>query len=154
MSEDLNRFEPDFSKVEQAETEYEAVASDYAYETAAQRGLDVVLPGPADLFLDFDNETDYMLMLDELFPLLKQFLPNAIITRSTTSPSGELGHHHVVVNLGKPVEDARERVLLQAVLGSDRKRELLAWRRIENDDPVPTLFFEKPITGESNGTLS
>ena len=123
---------------------YTAVASDYAFETAAQRGLDVVLPGPAELFLDFDNEADYILMMNEQFPLLKSFLPNAIITRSTTSPSGDPGHHHVVVNIGEPVKDARERVLLQAVLGSDRKRELLSWRRIENNDPIPTLFFEKP----------
>ena len=152
MSELLNSDifpEPEYLELLAEENVYAAVASDYAYETAALKGLNVVIPGPAELFLDFDNEADYLLMLDELFPLLKQFLPNAVITRSTTSPSGEPGHHHVVVNLGEPVKSASERVLLQAALGSDRKRELLAWRRVETNDPIPTLFFEKPnITGE------
>jgi len=48
----------------------------------------------------------------------------------------------VVVTLERNVEPM-ERILIQAFLGSDLKREALSWVRIVNNDPNPTLFFEK-----------
>jgi hypothetical protein len=63
----------------------------------------------------------------------------------TTSPSGEPGHAHVVVTLERPVRDMRERIMLQALLGSDPMRELLSWRRLEDgaDEDAISLFFER-----------
>jgi hypothetical protein len=51
----------------------------------------------------------------------------------------------VVVTLDRPVRDACERVMLQALLGSDPMRELLSLERIQNgsDDDAVSVFFER-----------
>lgn len=153
MSEDFVSDSLELPEVEMQEeptNPYLAVASDYAYQTAEERGLSVVLPKPTELFIDIDNETDNISFM-ELFPMFQESNPDARIVRISPSSSGESFHFHVVVDLGFTVDD-RDRVLLQAALGSERKRELLAWKRIKNHDPRPTLFFEKPNTGENYGS--
>ena len=125
-----------------------AILSAAAFTKAAGKGWKVVLPQLTEIFIDIDNSADYAKFY-ELFPTLQEFLPLAKIVRDTPSPSGAEGHRHIVVDLCEHTTDL-ERVLLQAVLGSDRKRELLAWQRINLRDAVPTLFFEKKDQPESN----
>lgn len=109
---------------------------------AAAKGCVVRIPGPRELFIDIDSEE-----ASERFDgLLKAFPPGLVeLVKTTTSPSGRPGHEHIVVTLSRDVRDDRERVLLQAVLGSDTMRELLSWRRIENgsDSASVSIFFEK-----------
>jgi len=58
--------------------------------------------------------------------------------------SSEKPHrYHAVVTLKKETVDAKTRILYQAVLGSDPVREVLSLLRLERDDPMPTIFFER-----------
>lgn len=121
--------------------EFYSVSSDTAYTKAKQEGWEVVLPKKNELFLDFDNATDYIAHR-RLLVIVQEFYAVTVV-RDTPSPSGKPGHHHVVLKMHEDITET-ERVLLQAALGSDRKRELLAWVRIKIEDKHPTLFFEKP----------
>lgn len=59
------------------------------------------------------------------------------------SKSGAPRRHVRACIVGRDVLSEHERLELQAILGSDRKRELLAWLQIEKGwNPTPTLFFE------------
>jgi hypothetical protein len=101
-------------------------------ETKASRlGLTVRYPGERELFIDIDSETDRVRFLS-LFKVFQEHKDAAATFTSAPSPSGKPGHVHVVVTLSRPVADQRERIVLQALLGSDTKRELVAcvarWR--------------------------
>jgi hypothetical protein len=106
---------------------------------AALKGLIVVTPKNNELFIDIDSDTDLAEfdrnygIIDELFGI-----DEAVQTPSRNKKQGK----HIVVTLAQPITPL-ERVLLQAILGSDRKREALSLWRIRNNDPNPTLFFEK-----------
>lgn len=119
---------------------YDTVSSEWAFERASRENLLVAVPGISELFIDIDNEHG-LSQFETQYRVLLKFRPRAQVTRNTPSPSGEPGHFHIVVDLGESV-DPLERCLLQAILGSDPKRELLSWQRLNNQDEVPTLFFE------------
>lgn len=125
--------EPDYFKF---------IASTNAYEEAGKKGLTVVVPAPNQLFLDFDNAVDFGLYKQRLRIFEHNVCP-VEGTKETASRSRKPGHYHVVVTLARKVTPV-ERILFQALLGSDGKRELLSYVRVLNGDPVPTLFFEKP----------
>ena len=125
----------------QPDEDYPGLSSESAYLTAADAGWDVVLPKETELFIDIDDASGAA-TFDDLFAKFKNFVPNAIVVRRTPSPSGKPGHEHIVVDTSLMLCDT-DRIMLQAILGSDRKRELFAWYRLEVDDKNPTLFFEK-----------
>ena len=111
-------------------------------QAAKELGLDLLKPGPYDVFLDIDNATDnafLSLMLDVLRNNGIEF--NVMLT--TTSKSG---NKHTYLRFTRPIS-AIERIAIQACLGSDRVRELLSLLRIwTNAECPPTAFFEKPGT--------
>jgi len=116
-----------------------------AVEIAAAKGCVVRVPGPRELFIDIDSEAAH----DSFERLRKAFPPGLIASEvRTRSPSGNPWHFHIVATLSRDLQDDRERVMLQAFLGSDPMRELLSWRRIENgsDSAAVSLFFEKAPT--------
>lgn len=121
------------------ETYEEAVA------IAAAKGCVVRVPGPRELFIDIDSEE-----ANNTFDRLRKACPSGLIqsVSRAPSPSGRPGHYHIVATLERDVEDDCERVMLQALLGSDPMRELLSWRRIQNgsDSAAVSLFFEKAPT--------
>jgi hypothetical protein len=57
-------------------------------------------------------------------------------------PSRTEGHRHVVLRADHPL-DIYERIALQACLGSDLKRELLALLRVWQGITPITVFFEE-----------
>jgi hypothetical protein len=123
-----------------------------AQATAKERGLVVVSPGENELFVDIDD-AESLAVFDRLIPKIVEMIPGTTwVTRP--SPSGE-PNHHVVVTLGRNLDDVFERVLLQAILGSDRMREVLSWQRATRGDPLPTLSrpssSRNPRTRESRG---
>lgn len=59
------------------------------------------------------------------------------------SPSGRAGRWHIEVRLAMPI-DHESRIALQALLGSDRTREMLSWCRLQRGEALPVLFFERP----------
>jgi hypothetical protein len=113
-----------------------------AQEAAKKKGLVVVEPKPDQLFIDIDDECSDA-VFDRTIGKVQELIPGTTWSRAP-SPSGALGRFHIVVTLGRPVADAFERILLQALMGSDRIREVLSWQRATRGDARPTLFFEKP----------
>jgi hypothetical protein len=115
-----------------------------AEKIASLKGCTVREPAPDQLFLDIDSE-EQAARCRRLIATMDRTGLIADRPRWSPSPSGEPGHYHVVVDLSRNVVDMRERILLQALLGSDPMRELLSWRRLEDgapDDAI-SLFFER-----------
>jgi hypothetical protein len=108
--------------------------------TARNLGMVVHYPDNNALFVDLDSPAT----LNEFykrFAVLKAAEPDAWVNvKQSKSP----GHFHAVVGLPRRVKQW-ERIALQAALGSDPKRELLAClKRTETGGPGPTCFFEVP----------
>lgn len=104
-----------------------------------QEGLRVVKPAPNELFVDIDSE-EGRVTFNRVWPM---FCPSmgAIIIDRHPSKSG-LPHEHIVIQLTGVVVTELERIALQAMLGSDGKRELFGYlRQSEGIEPV-TVFVE------------
>ena len=123
---------------------------------AASRGCYLRTPLDHELFLDIDSAQ----ALEQFEKLWKVFIAHCRhvghsdpTKEITPSASGEPGHYHIVIRLGWRVS-ALERVMLQACLGSDPMRELLSWRRANEDseEDVITVFFEK-LEGAPKGSI-
>jgi hypothetical protein len=108
---------------------------------ALDKGLWCIEPNDDQLFLDIDDEQDIEKLEDMLAVLIANRQPAEITSRT---PSKTQGHYHIVVTLEGAHLTPLQRVALQACLGSDRKRELLAVCRIAAEVPHPvTVFFEE-----------
>lgn len=116
------------------------LGSAFAFHDAEVNGHVVVLPAPDELFIDIDNDAAELLFHKHL-PKVEQFV-GVRTWNFSPSKSGEPERKHITVTLSKQVSPL-ERILLQAVLGSDLRRELLSYCRWSINDPNPTLFFEK-----------
>ena len=114
--------------------------SEDAIKWAKENDLIVLFPKDNQLFLDIDNNEDRNVfnrnreLVDEVYGIVD------VQERSSRSK----GHVHLIVNLRVSVTPLG-RIALQAILGSDRRREAHSLRRLEDGEARPTLFFEKPI---------
>lgn len=117
------------------------VSSSRALELADENGWRVVLPRPNQLFLDIDDDASYEDYCKQL-ERFQDYICGAEVESMTPSKSGKPGKHHIVLKLERDVT-AGERIVFQLMLGSDRTREVLSYVRLMNNDPHPTLFFEK-----------
>lgn len=112
-------------------------------QKAAERGCTVRVPKDNELFIDIDNARDYA-RFKSVIELFNRVEP---IKGWTESPSASGGQHrHIVVTLERSFIDHTDRIMFQAFLGSDLKREILSYERVKGGNPQPTVFFE-PITG-------
>ena len=107
---------------------------------AAENNLDVVLPDNNQLLLDIDNDYDRG-VFEQNRDIIDTFY-GILSTSEGPSRSGKSGKRHIIVTLRTPVSPL-ERIALQAILGSDRRREAHSIRRLAQSDPNVTLFFEK-----------
>ena len=122
--------------------------SQNAINRAAVENLNVVFPTSHELFIDIDNELSYQMFLRQ-FQVFQKFVDGDAEFVESPSKSG-LPKRHVAVWLSRPIKDEVERILFQALLGSDRVREILGYVQAVNGDPHPTLFLEakpKLLTG-------
>ncbi|SRR6266700_1463941 len=110
-----------------------------ALEKAKADNLKIVYPKSNELQIDIDRPEDYAVwqahrgVLDEYFRIVKV----------VETPSNEKGHLHITVTIDG-VLNPFERIAFQAVLGSDRKRELLGLIMNKlGHESRPTLFLEK-----------
>lgn len=109
-------------------------------------GLRSIVASPEFLLLDIDSEAD-----DEKRKVLETIADGAYglkllahwPSKSHSSENGKFGHHYVY-KLSAPL-DIRERLVLQACLGSDRKRELLALIRVAGGIEEPSILFRPVI---------
>lgn len=118
-----------------------SVAIEKLYEQARAEGLEVALPGPRDIFVDLDQAQDQYVM-EALLPILAQNGFPVTVKKITRSRSG---NKHAYLEALEDLDDLT-RLLLQACLGSDRKRELLGFLRahLGKDSGYATAFFEVP----------
>lgn len=105
-------------------------------ERATQRGLAVVYARENVLQLDLDTE-DAKRQYAKLRPLVETFW---IIENETSWPS-KSGNLHVELTLSRPLP-APMRIALQAILGSDPKRETFCLAKYAKDDPNPIMLFK------------
>lgn len=110
---------------------------------AAERGKVCVYPKANELQLDIDSYEDLAVLQAQL-PILAQVVT---IISNVVTPSTREGHFHVTVTL-EGVVSPGDRILYQALIGSDRKRELLSLIALRRGSPNPTVLFEK---APSNG---
>ncbi len=90
----------------------------------------------------FYNQHKYLL---DMVMAAQQNTINNIETRMSRN-----GNTHVIITFGNPIS-IHERILLQACLGSDRKRELLSYIRHLNGIEQPILLFKPRQTEIING---
>lgn len=115
-------------------------SSQYGLDSAREQGLRVVLPSAFELLIDIDNKPDL-----ERFTLAYDFARRlGMVDGYSAGPSKSGGERrHITVRVPLKVTPL-ERIALQAILGSDWRRELLSLDRLNRGDAVPTMFFEKP----------
>lgn len=112
--------------------------SQRAIDEAAKLGMDVVFPADNQLQIDIDKEEDYVYMNSVLDVLDVHWG----IKDMEVHPSKSFGEkRHVTITLYRDI-DVKERILLQACFGSDRKRELLSYLQVIHGDEHPVLFLE------------
>ena len=121
--------------------EFKDITSANAYSEAEANNCVVKVPSPTELFIDIDDALGAQWFHLNIGKVVEHVGLDGSPEWST-SPSGQQGHSHIVVKLRREVTPM-ERILIQAFLGSDLKREALSWVRLVNDDPNPTLFYEK-----------
>ena len=113
--------------------------SQKARDQAEREGLDVVYPKNNEVMIDIDNAHSLQLFQKQM-DIVKKHI-GVIGVEEHLSKSGE-GKRHITVTLNDPITPI-ERLALQAMLGSDRVRELLGYVEYKNGDPTPTLFLER-----------
>lgn len=116
-----------------------------AFRRAEDENLDIVYPKVNELQLDIDTQEAY-----EYFHANKWILDQWFHIRAITERVSKSGwpKRHITVELGVQLTTVT-RILLQAVLGSDRKRELLSYIMYEKGgEKKPTLLLERKTDAE------
>lgn len=122
--------------------------SQRAINQAMLEGLEVIYPAADELQIDIDNEHSYRLYLNQKC-ILNKFVGIAG-TRETYSKSGNPWKLHITIKVNHNLTTL-ERIGLQAMMGSDRVRELLSYVQYREGDEHPTLFLEKTAPKQLTG---
>ena len=104
-----------------------------------QEGYSIFYPEENELLLDIDSENDLQrckLSISRMEDELQEALPFSVF-KSTTP-----GHYHISIKFPRKI-DMLERIALQAVLGSDRVREMLSLFRLWQGEAHPSLLVRK-----------
>lgn len=114
-----------------------------AYDEAAGADLFVVLPEANQLQIDIDNDWQYAIF-EKNIKSVEHFY-GKFHKEETPSKSGLPRKKHITLTARRSgvTFEPKERLILQAFLGSDPTREFLGLQRIKVNDPVPTLFLER-----------
>lgn len=117
----------------------DSLSQEAAERDAAKADCYIVLPKPNELFVDIDSE-EAMQLFQRNVKRLADFIDLGYEVKPSKS-GGEC--RHITVTLARHVHSEYERIAMQAFLGSDPRRELLSWARVETKQKNPTKFFEK-----------
>lgn len=104
---------------------------------AASHNCDLIVADDNTLLVDLDN-ADSKNTFQSNLPIVKQKYSVVNIERW---PSKSRRGEHVMLKLSEPV-DVVTRLLLQATLGSDLKRELLGLYLVKRNHPTPSVLFK------------
>lgn len=118
--------------------------TDQAPEVMAKKrgGLNVIRPQSNELFIDIDDKYS-LARFYAAWPLISEEFPGSFIMHP--SPSGEPHKQHIIVTLTKDV-DTLTRLALQAILGSDPKREALGILRMLRGTGDESVLYRRPET--------
>jgi len=108
---------------------------------AKKHNLIVIEPKPNQLQIDLDSARAV-----RAYGMQYNILRRAGLTRGwkekiSTSRSGKT-RLHITITMPYKIDNLK-RVCMQAVLGSDIKREAFNFCRVENENRYPIVFFEK-----------
>lgn len=124
--------------------DYHVAKEQAAIEQAKLQGFEIVQGDAFTLLLDLDNPnqrrqfSEMRAMVDFHFQILNE--------ESWESKSGS-GRKHVKLLLGKSLGPA-ERMALQAILGSDPKRECFGIAKLASGIKAESLLFKPPQKGQ------
>jgi len=119
--------------------DFNSLKNEMAHKKVADENLLIIYPEDDVLQIDIDNEHSYLLFTNQVM-ILSKFMQ---VQKWDVTPSKSgLPKRHITVSLGRAVSSL-ERLALQAMLGSDRIRELLGFVRLQQGELHPTLFFER-----------
>jgi hypothetical protein len=113
----------------------ESIDSRHAFTKADNEDCEVLVATDRTLQLDLDSDSAY-----ELFQSQLSRLNHVIDYGEIEELSSKNGNRHVIIHLNKKLA-VRDRILLQACLGSDPVREILSYRRVLQGDDNPVLLL-------------
>lgn len=119
---------------------------EFAKQKAERLNCDILYSDDKTLLLDIDSDDDmdfYNQQMDMLIDsnLLTPWYDHAEHLRSKS------GKRHIVIHL-KLALPLLQRIMLQALLGSDRRRELLTWMGSLKGQQNPCLLFRPRVREE------
>lgn len=119
----------------------ESLSYEWAVEKAKRFNCDIVIADDSTLQIDLDSD-EALEVFDRQHLLLCDLglLPSFNYEQSESKG----GNTHITIPLGFSLS-VEQRLLLQALLGSDLKREALSLKRVREGMPNPILLF-KPRT--------
>jgi hypothetical protein len=97
------------------------------------------LPNDYQLILDIDTKGD-MRRFRYAYDLVRDYI--GIESVKKRKSANKKHGYHIMVTLRNPL-GAAERIALQAIMGSDSRREAHCLIRFLAGEPNPTMFFEK-----------
>lgn len=110
---------------------------DFAQRQAEERGCTIELADDHTLQLDIDTDVAYDVFLAQIDLMTRL---GTVQWNTWSARLSRSGHRHVTVTLVDPLP-VTTRILLQACLGSDIKRELLSFSRVVKGQEHPVLLF-------------
>lgn len=112
---------------------------DNALEAAAELGLIAIFPLGDELILDIDQPFESAFYSNgKMFAVMAS---NGIKVQSMLHTKSKSGNSHVYIKLEQLISH-KDRIILQAVLGSDPTREFLSLLRQRKGFMWPTVAFE------------
>lgn len=128
-------------KVQPKEPKYKLDNAKDVLATKNKPGLEIVPATAKQLQLDYDSD-EVPEQFNKVLPMLRQrFTKGTITWNKYHSSSGK--HWHVILDLPEAITD-QERIVWQAVFGSDYMREGLSLMRLIANIENPTLLFMMP----------
>lgn len=119
---------------------YGQTRKDY-YAELESKGMVVVTPKPNQIFIDIDTEEQYN-RYNVMFGIVSKNIASVFKVYDEPSPSNKPFHRHIIIELPFDVSEM-ERLVYQAVLGSDSIKEFLSLLRIYAGELPATLLAEK-----------
>lgn len=112
-----------------------------AVEKAKRLGLDLIQPKDDEVFVDLDNCDDRS-QFQRRIKLAQKLWPNMTVREQVSGSGGDHRHVYITIPELRPIGD-HERIAIQAALGSDAFRELLAVFHGRAGYKYTSVFFEK-----------
>lgn len=118
---------------------------------ARKRGKVARYPGAREVFVDLDNKhgEDALAEFTRRYELVKHTIGACSYA---VTPSATVGNYHAVVTFYDLQPNDCERLLLQALLGSDPMREAVSYKKLRGgcESAAVSVFFEAPAGAEES----